>query len=240
MLDGNIEVVVLEEEKAIMDDMGPETLKNVLADATVSTMKLMKISNFFNGRERHFVKERAEAAKKLKKKDDELKKAHADLRELDVSFEAYRDKYELHLTLTKTLEEKEQEEDQLAKDKKELVARVTELEGQLQKLTIPDEEEKNEDPSGEFTNTSPGALIKQVIDVESSAVDMATSMVLCSPYNTFGVMLAKFCNDIIQSLWLLLTYLIFCTLIDFLFWAFYLLACLCMHDFMNLRLLITA
>jgi protein subunit release factor A len=165
MLDGNIEVVVLKEEKAIMDDMGPETLKNVLADATVSTMKLMKISNFFNGRERHFVKERAEAAKKLKKKDDELKKAHADLRELDVSFEAYRDKYELHLTLTKTLEEKEQEEDQLAKDKKELVARVTELEGQLQKLTIPDEEEKKEDPSEEFTNTSRGALIKRVIEL---------------------------------------------------------------------------
>jgi protein subunit release factor A len=154
MLDGNTEVVVAEVEQAIMNDMGPEA------------MKLMRIANFLNGRERHFSKERAEVEKKLKKKkDDELKKAYADLQELDVSFEAYMDKYELQLSLTRTLEEKEREADQLSKDKKELVARVAELEGQLQKLTIPDEEEKKEDPSEEFTNTSRGALIKRVIEL---------------------------------------------------------------------------
>jgi hypothetical protein len=146
--------VVAEVEQAIMNDMGPEA------------MKLMRIANFLNGRERHFSKERAEVEKKLKKKkDDELKKAYADLQELDVSFEAYMDKYELQLSLTRTLEEKEREADQLSKDKKELVARVAELEGQLQKLTIPDEEEKKEDPSEEFTNTSRGALIKRVIEL---------------------------------------------------------------------------
>jgi hypothetical protein len=63
----------------------------------------------------------------------------------------------------------------LSKEKESLVVRVAELEGQLQKLTIPDEEEKKEDPNGEFANTSWGSLIRELIDAQNSAVEMATS-----------------------------------------------------------------
>jgi protein subunit release factor A len=111
-------------------------------------MKLIEIANFLNGRERQFVQEKAGLEKKLKKQDGELRKAHADLRELDVSFEAYKDKYQLQLELTRTLEEREREADKLAEEKRILEGKVAELEGQLQKLAIPDEEERNEDPSG--------------------------------------------------------------------------------------------
>jgi hypothetical protein len=148
MLDGNTDVVVPEVEQAILGDMGPEAIKNELADATVAAMKLIEIANFLNGRERQFVQEKAGLEKKLKKQDGELRKAHADLRELDVSFEAYKDKYQLQLELTRTLEEREREADKLAEEKRILEGKVAELEGQLQKLAIPDEEERNEDPSG--------------------------------------------------------------------------------------------
>jgi hypothetical protein len=43
-------------------------------------------------------------------------------------------------------------------------------------LTIPDEEEKSKDPHGKYANTSRGSLIRQLIDAQNSAVDMATSI----------------------------------------------------------------
>jgi hypothetical protein len=46
---------------------------------------------------------------------------------------------------------------------------------QLQRLTIPDEEEKIEDPAGEFANSSRGSLIRKLVDAQISAVEMATS-----------------------------------------------------------------
>jgi hypothetical protein len=89
---------------------------------------------------------------------------------MEVNFEAYKDKYQLQLDLTKTLEEKEKEVDRLAAENKVLEEKVAELE----KLTIPDKEEKVEAPSGEFTQMSRGALIKRCVEAESSAVEMAT------------------------------------------------------------------
>jgi flagellar motility protein MotE (MotC chaperone) len=157
VLDGNTLVVVPEEEQAIMN-------------ATVFAMKLMEIANFLNGWERNFVKERSDIEKKLKKRDEDLRKALVDLQEMEVNFEAYKDKYQLQLDLTKTLEEKEKEVDRLAEENKVLEEKVAELEN----LTIPGEEEKAEDPSGEFTQMSRGALIKRCVEAESSAVEMAT------------------------------------------------------------------
>jgi hypothetical protein len=79
VLDGNTLVVVPEEEQAVMNDMDPDALKNVLADATVFAMKLMEIANFLNGRERNFVKKQSDIEKKLKKRDEDLRKALVDL-----------------------------------------------------------------------------------------------------------------------------------------------------------------
>jgi hypothetical protein len=73
------------------------------------------------------------------------------------------------------LANKEAEVEQLLKEKEEWGAKMADLEGQLQKLVIPDEEEKEADPTGEFPNTSRGSFIRQLVDARSSAVEMATS-----------------------------------------------------------------
>ncbi|WJX89705.1 hypothetical protein P8452_71679 [Trifolium repens] len=168
-----------------MTDMGPESLKNVIVESSMHSMKLMEIANFLNARERQFVDERVKMEKKMKsmekshkKMDVELKKARQDYEELGANYDAYKDKYQLQVELTKTLQTKEEEAERLAKEKESLLARVAELEGHLQKLTIPDEEEKNEDPHGEYANTSRGSLIRQLVDAQNSAVDMATSSFL--------------------------------------------------------------
>jgi hypothetical protein len=182
VVNGDTEVIIPEADQAIMTDMGPESLKNAIAESSMHSMKLMEIANFFNARERHFVDERSKMEKKMKglekshkKMDAELKKACQDYEELGANYDAYKDKYQLQVELTQTLQTKEEEAERLAKEKEELLARVADLEGQLKKLTIPDEEEKNEDPHGEYTNTSRGSLIRQLIDAQNSAVDMATS-----------------------------------------------------------------
>jgi cell division protein FtsB len=60
---------------------------------------------------------------------------------LGATFAAYKDKYELQVELTQTLAAKGEEAERLTNEKKDLAARVSELEGQLQRLSIPDEEE---------------------------------------------------------------------------------------------------
>jgi hypothetical protein len=182
VFDGSTEVIIPEANQAIMTDMGPELLKNVIAESSMHSMKLMEIANFLNARECHFVDERSKMEKRMrslekghKKMDAKLKKARQEFEELGANYDAYKDKYQLQVELTQTLQTKEEEAERLAKEKESLSARVAELEGQLKKLTILDEEEKNEDPHGEYVNTSHGSLIWQLIDAQNSAVDMATS-----------------------------------------------------------------
>jgi hypothetical protein len=181
-IDGSTEVIVPEVDQVIMTDMGPESLGNVIVEASVASMKLMEVANFLNNRERQFVEERSTMEKKMqsmeksyKKMDTELKKVRLNFRELETTYQAYKDKYQHQVELTQTLANKEAEVEVLLKEKESLTASVAELEGQLQKLSIPDEEEKKEDPSGEFVNTSRGSLIKQLVEAQSSAVEMATS-----------------------------------------------------------------
>jgi hypothetical protein len=182
MFDGSTEVVVPEVDQAIMTDMGPESLGNVIAEALMHSLKLMEVASFLNRRECHFVEERSTMEKKMqsmeknhKKMDAELKKVRLNYQELEATYEAYKDKYQLQVEFTQTLASKEAEVETPSKEKESLTARVAELEGQLQKLSIPDEDEKREDPSGEFVNTSRGSLIKQLVEAQSSAVEMATS-----------------------------------------------------------------
>jgi DNA-binding protein YbaB len=114
MFYGSTEVVVPEVDQAIMSDMGSESLQNVIAEASVTSMKLMEIANFLNARERHFVWERSEMEKKMqamgknyKKMDAELKKVHLSYQEPGVNFDAYKDKHQLQVKLTHTLPNKE-------------------------------------------------------------------------------------------------------------------------------------
>jgi hypothetical protein len=171
MIDGSTEVVIPEADQAIMTDMGPESLKNVIAESSVHAMKLMEIANFLNVRERHFVDERVKMEKRMKsmeesqkKMDAELKKVRLNYEELGAAYDAYKDKYQLQIELTQTLQIKEEEVERLAKEKENMLAKVAELEGQLQKLSIPDEEGKKEDPHGEYAATSRGSLMRQLVE----------------------------------------------------------------------------
>jgi chromosome segregation ATPase len=182
VFDKNTEVIIPEADQAIMTDMGPESLKGVIAESSMHCVKLMEVANFLNARERHFVDERSKMEKRMqslekthKKMDAELKKVRQEYEELGATYDAYKDKYQLQVELTQTLQAKEEEAERLAKEKEDLLGKVAGLEGQLQKLAIPDEEEKREDPLGEFTNTSRGSLIRQLVDAQNSAVEMATS-----------------------------------------------------------------
>jgi hypothetical protein len=67
--------------------------------------------------------------KNHKKMDAELKKALQDYEELGTNYDAYKDKYQLQVELTQTLQTKEEEAERLAKEKESLSARVAELEG---------------------------------------------------------------------------------------------------------------
>jgi chromosome segregation ATPase len=182
MFDGSTEVVVPEVDQAIMTDMGPESLGNVIDEASMHLLKVMEVASFLNRRERHFVEKRSTMEKKMqsmeknhKKMDAELKKVLLNYQELEATYEAYKNMYQLQGELTQTLANKEAEVEQLLKEKEEWGAKMADLEGQLQKLVIPDEEEKEADPTGEFANVSRGSLIRQLVDAQSSAVEMATS-----------------------------------------------------------------
>jgi chromosome segregation ATPase len=67
--------------------------------------------------------------KNHKKMDAELKKARLEYEELGANYDAYKDKYQLQVELTQTLQTKEEEAERLAKEKESLSARVAELEG---------------------------------------------------------------------------------------------------------------
>jgi hypothetical protein len=94
---------------------------------------------------------------------------------METNFEAYKDKYALQLSLTTTLEEKEEEARKLSEDKKRLEAKVAALEEQLRKLSLGNAEEREVDPLGEFTELSRADLIRRIMDGESSMLEVATS-----------------------------------------------------------------
>jgi hypothetical protein len=107
--DGSTNVIIPEADQAIMTDMGPKSLKNVITESSMHCMKLMEVANFLNARD-HFVDERAKLEKRMKslekshkKMDAELKKARQDYEELWANFYAYKDKYQLQVELTQIL-----------------------------------------------------------------------------------------------------------------------------------------
>jgi hypothetical protein len=182
VFDSSTEVIIPEADQVIMTDMGSESLKGVIAESSMHCMKLMEVANFLNGRERQFVEERLKMEKKMtsmeknyKKMEADLKKVHLEYQELGAAYDAYKDKYQLQIELAQTLRSKEEEAERLAKEKEDLVVKVSELEGKLQNLSIPNEEEKIEDPQGTFASTSRGSLIRQLVEAQNLAVDMATT-----------------------------------------------------------------
>ncbi|GAU46207.1 hypothetical protein TSUD_401680 [Trifolium subterraneum] len=117
--------VALSDAKAIMDELGPEALKNELNDVMVAAFKLMEISSFLNGRECKYLAER-DAAK------EEVALVTQRLEQAKVNNAAYREKFKLQAGLVTKLGEKEAEVARLTTEKEE-------LEGQIKDLTTEKE-----------------------------------------------------------------------------------------------------
>ncbi|GAU50663.1 hypothetical protein TSUD_410310 [Trifolium subterraneum] len=176
-------VSISDAEKAILDDMGPEALKNELTDAMVSAFKLMEISSYLNGRECKYLAERDSAKEEvalLRQTLEQAKTYHA----------AYKDRYKLQAGLVTQLTEKEKEAARLVEEKAELEGRIKDLtseketlEGRVKNLesrscssgTAPDSDELVVDPNGEYKGFTRAALVSRIFELEGKELDVAKS-----------------------------------------------------------------
>ncbi|GAU31174.1 hypothetical protein TSUD_315990 [Trifolium subterraneum] len=176
-------VSISDAEKAIMDDMGPEALKNELTDAMVSAFKLMEISSYLNGRECKYLAERnstKEEAALLRQSLEQAKVNHA----------AYKEKFKLQAGLVTQLTEKEQEAARLTTEKEKLEGQVKDLitergtlEGNVKALesrsgsssAAPDSDELVVDPNGEYRGFTRAALVSRIFELEAQQLDAAKS-----------------------------------------------------------------
>jgi hypothetical protein len=176
-------VALSDAEQAIMNDMGPEALKNELADAMVAAFKLMEISSFLNGRECKYLEER-DAAR------EEAVLANQRLEQAKVNHAAYKEKYTLQAGLVTKLAEKETEAARLVGEKAELEGRIKDLvterdtlAGKVKDLesrpcssgTAPDADELVIDPNGEYRGFTRAALVSRIFELEGQQLDAAKS-----------------------------------------------------------------
>ncbi|GAU46762.1 hypothetical protein TSUD_92570 [Trifolium subterraneum] len=176
-------VSISDAEKAIMDDMGPEALKNELIDVMVSAFKLMEISSYLNGRECKYLAERDSAK-------EEAALLRQSLEQAKVNHAAYREKYKLQAGLVTQLTEKEQEAARLTTEKEKLEGQVGDLmaeketlEGKVKALesrfgsssAAPDSDELVVDPNGEYRGFTRAALVSRIFELEAQQLDAAKS-----------------------------------------------------------------
>ncbi|GAU40371.1 hypothetical protein TSUD_319830 [Trifolium subterraneum] len=176
-------VALSDAEQAIMNDMGPEALKNELADAMVAAFKLMEISSFLNGRECKYLEERDNAK-------EEAALLRQSLEQAKVNHAAYKDRYKLQAGLVTQLTEKEKEAARLVEEKamlegqiKDLTSEKETLEGKVRDLesrlcssgTAPDADELVVDPNGEYKGFTRAALVSRIFELEGQQLDVAKS-----------------------------------------------------------------
>ncbi|GAU44562.1 hypothetical protein TSUD_28570 [Trifolium subterraneum] len=176
-------VSISDAEKAILDDMGPEALKNELTDAMVSAFKLMEISSYLNGRECKYLAERDSAKEEAALLRQQLEQAKVD-------HAAYKDRYKLQVGLVTQLTEKEEEAARLVEEKAKLEGRVKDLSterdtlaGKVKDLesrpcssgTAPEADELVIDPNGEYKGFTRAALVSRIFELEGKELDVAKS-----------------------------------------------------------------
>ncbi|GAU46628.1 hypothetical protein TSUD_284760 [Trifolium subterraneum] len=176
-------VALSDAEQAIMNDMGPEALKNELADAMVAAFKLMEISSFLNGRECKYLGEMDNAK-------EEAALLRQSLEQAKVNHAAYKDRYKLQAGLVTQLTEKEKEVARLVEEKtmlegqiKDLTTEKETLEGKMRDLesrpcssgTAPDADELVVDPNGEYKGFTRAALVSRIFELEGQQLDVAKS-----------------------------------------------------------------
>ncbi|GAU48789.1 hypothetical protein TSUD_406320 [Trifolium subterraneum] len=153
-------VALSDAKKAIMDDMGPEALKNELADAM------------------------SDAAR------EEVALTTQRLEQVKVNHAAYKEKFKLQAGLVTKLDEKEAEAARLTTEKEELEGQIKDLtaeketlEGKVKELesrpcsstAVPDADELVVDPNGEYKGFTRAALVSRIFELEAQQLEIAKS-----------------------------------------------------------------
>ncbi|GAU42728.1 hypothetical protein TSUD_287830 [Trifolium subterraneum] len=153
-------ITISDAKKTIMDDMGPEALKNELTDAMRDATK--------------------EEVALITQQFEQAKVNHA----------AYKEKFQLQADLVTKLGEKEAEAARLTIEKEKLEGQVHDLvaerdvlEGKVKELegrpcsNIPavDPEELVVDPQGEYKGFTRAALVSRIFELEAQQLEIAKS-----------------------------------------------------------------
>ncbi|GAU50710.1 hypothetical protein TSUD_301150, partial [Trifolium subterraneum] len=168
MVDGRTRMRISDADQSILASMGPESIRNVVAESSVAVFKLLEVATFLNGRECKYLRERDEARAHAKGFGERLSAVEKDLAS---QTKAYADAEEKVTKLEKELHDAKEEEGRLKE-------KVGELEEKLSSLTLPptiDEEERKVDPTGTYASLSRADLIAKIYEVGDLQLEVASS-----------------------------------------------------------------
>jgi predicted nuclease with TOPRIM domain len=165
LLDGKTTVKISEADQTILASMGPESLRNVVAESSVAVLKLLEVATFLNSRECKYLRERDEARAHAKDFSERLTIVEQDL-----------------LARGKALEDSEAEVAKVKKELKDakgeverLKGKIAELEEQVSRMSLAEEEEKKLDPEGTYAKLSRADLIAKIYQIGDLQLEVASS-----------------------------------------------------------------
>ncbi|GAU46570.1 hypothetical protein TSUD_272090 [Trifolium subterraneum] len=168
LLDGKTSMKISDADQTILASMGPESIRNVVAESSVAVFKLLEVATFLNERECKYLQERDEARAHAKGFGERLTIVEKDL-----------------CSKTKALKESQAKVTQLEKDLQDakeeegrLKEKVGELEEKVSSMTLTpttDEEERKVDPTGTYANFSRAGLIAKIYEVGDLQLEVASS-----------------------------------------------------------------
>ncbi|GAU34824.1 hypothetical protein TSUD_394510 [Trifolium subterraneum] len=168
LLHGKTEVKISDADQTILASMGPESLRNVVAESSVAVFKLLEVATFLNGRECKYLRERDEARAHAKDFGERLSAVEKDLSSETKALKESQAK----VRLEKDLQDAKEEEERLK-------GKVIELEEQVSRLSLGpavEEEEKKLEPEGTCAKSSRADLIAKIYQISDLQLDVASSI----------------------------------------------------------------
>jgi uncharacterized protein (UPF0305 family) len=168
MLDGKTRMKISEADQTILASMGPESIRNVVAESSVAVFKLLEVATYLNGRECKYLQERDEARAHAKDFGERLSSVEKDL---SSETQALKESQATVARLEKNLLDAKEEE-------KALKEKVGELEEKLSSMALTptaDEEERKVDPAGTYSNFTRAGLISKIYEVGDLQLEVASS-----------------------------------------------------------------
>ncbi|GAU49260.1 hypothetical protein TSUD_407180 [Trifolium subterraneum] len=168
LVDGRTSMRISDADQSILASMGPESIRNVVAESSVAVFKLLEVATFLNGWECKYLQERDEARAHAKDFGERLSAIEKDLSsETKVLKESQARVTKLENDLQGAKEEEER-----------LRGKVVDLEEQVSRLSlgpVVEEEEKKLDPEGTYAKSSRADLIAKNYQISDLQLDVASS-----------------------------------------------------------------